>query len=220
MKKKCKNCEYKKCGEQRFGKDLSFASGEAYNLLSTNLSFSFPDKTGGRVIGITSACPQDGKSTTAINLAYSLADSGNRVILIDADMRRPSVAKMININVYPGLSNLLIEDTDSAVRANTMHKNMSVLPAGDIPPNPTELIRSERMCSIMERFREEYDYVIVDMPPVNAVADPLVISKCVDGMILVVRHDSTKRRDISEAVRQLRLVDARLLGFVYNDAEY
>lgn len=199
-----------------FGKDLDFASVEAYNLLRTNLIFSLPDSEGGRVIGITSPCPEDGKSTTSLNLAYVLAESGARVILIDADMRRPSLAKMVDIPSVPGLSNYLVSENTDAVHSGDIHKNLSVMLSGEIPPNPSELIGSRKMQQFIEELREKYDYVILDLPPVNSVSDPLVVSKYVDGFVVVVRHKRTRRRDISEAIRQLELVDAKILGFVYN----
>ena len=101
---------------RKIGKDLNFASLEAYNLLRTNLSFALPDSEGGKTIGITSPCPQDGKSTTSVNLAYSLADAGNKVLLIDADMRRPSLAGELKMPMAPGLSNLLIDESISGAK--------------------------------------------------------------------------------------------------------
>ena len=199
-----------------FGKELDFASIEAYNLLRTNLTFSMPDKDSGRVIGVTSPCPEDGKSTTSINLAYVLAEAGHKVLLVDADMRRPSIARSLELPMIPGLSNRLVENTENAVHLGILHENLSVLLAGDIPPNPSELIGSEKMKHFVDTARADYDYVIFDLPPVNAVSDPLIMSKNVDGMILVIRHAHTRRRDVSEAVRQLDLVGAKVLGFVYN----
>ena len=202
---------------QKFGKELNFASVEAYNLLRTNLSFSLPDKVGGKTIGITSPCPQEGKSTTSLNLAYSLAEAGNKVLLVDADLRRPSLASIIETSMVPGLSNLLIDNnTEGAVREGLLHENLSVLPAGDIPPNPSELIGSDRMKQLIEKFETCFDHIILDLPPVNSVSDPLAMSKHIDGMIVVVRHGQTKRREITETVRQLELVNAKVFGFVYN----
>ena len=199
-----------------FGKDLDFASVEAYNLLRTNLTFSMPDNDSGKVVGITSPCPEDGKSTTCINLSYALAEAGNKVLLVDADMRRPSLAKSVGLPMVPGLSNHLVENVGNAVHAGVLHENLSVMLSGEIPPNPSELIGSEKMKGFVQSMREKYDYVIFDLPPVNAVSDPLIMSKHIDGMILVVRHGHTRHRDVSEAVRQLDLVGAKLLGFVYN----
>ena len=201
---------------RRFGKDLDFASVEAYNLLRTNISFSLLDKEGGKVIGVTSPCPQEGKSTTSLNLSYALAEAGHKVILIDADMRRPSIAKAIDVPMVPGLSNILIEENEVAIHHDTLHENMSVLLSGNIPPNPSELVGSDKMKHLIEKLQTEYDYVILDLPPIISVSDPIAVSKHLDGIIVVVRHGHTRRRDIQEAIRQLRLVNARILGFVYN----
>ena len=207
-----------KKGGQKIGKELDFASLEAYNLLRTNLSFSLPDTDSGKVIGITSPCPQEGKSTTSLNLSYSLAEAGYKVLLIDADMRRPSVSKTLDLPRSPGLSNMLTEEPDDAIRCGVLAENLSVLLSGDIPPNPSELIGSKKMEKLIESFRAEYNYIIVDLPPVLSVSDPLAMSKNLDGMVVVVRHGHTRRSDIVETMRQIKLVNVNVLGFVYNGA--
>ena len=216
MLKKSKKTKGARKVTKSFGKDLDFASIEAYNLLRTNLTFSMPDSLSGKVVGVTSPCPEDGKSTTSINLSYVLAEAGNKVLLVDADMRRPSLAKSVDLPMIPGLSNYLVENVENAVHTGVFHENLSIMLSGEIPPNPSELIGSERMKHFVEELREKYDYVVFDLPPVNAVSDPLIMSKNIDGMILVVRHRHTRHGDVSEAVRQLDLVGAKLLGFVYN----
>ena len=216
MFKRNKKASAEKRGAQKIGKELDFASAEAYNLLRTNLSFSLPDNDSGKVIGITSPCPQEGKSTTSLNLAYSLAEAGNDVLLIDADMRRPSVCKMLDLPKAPGLSNLFAENSEGAMHTGMLSERLTVLLSGDIPPNPSELIVSEKMKKLIEDSRSDYDYIIVDLPPVISVSDPLAMSRNVDGMIVVVRHGHSKRNDVVEAMRQLKLVNANVLGFVYN----
>lgn len=218
MLKKMKKNGIDKKGGQKIGKELDFASLEAYNLLRTNLSFSLPDNDSGKVIGITSPCPQEGKSTTSLNLSYSLAEAGYKVLLIDADMRRPSVSKTLDLPRSPGLSNMLTEEPDDAIRNGVLTENLSVLLSGDIPPNPSELIGSQKMQKLIERFRTAYNYIIVDLPPVVSVSDPLAMSKNLDGMVIVVRHGHTRRNDIAETMRQIKLVNVNVLGFVYNGA--
>ncbi len=200
----------------KVGEELDFATKEAYNLLRTNLSFSFPEKTGGRMIGVTSSCPQEGKSFTAVNLAYVLAEAGNRTLLIDADMRRPSLAKTLQKPLSPGLSNLLVNGDQSVIHKNVLHPNLSAVMAGDLPPNPSELISSEKMRGILSVFSKHFDFIIVDLPPVTSVSDPLAISQVVDGMIVVLRHERTRRSELQETIRQLRFAKAHILGFVYN----
>ena len=203
---------------KKFASELDFASSEAYNLLRTNISFALAGKDGGaRLLGVSSPCPQEGKSFTSINLAYSLAKDGHRVLLIDGDMRRPSVAGVLEMSRTPGLSNLLAGgNAEEIIHFGTLHGNLDVLLSGDIPPNPSELLGSERMKNVIDEFSQKYDYVIVDLPPVTAVADPLVMSKLLDGIVLVVRHAYTRKRNVREAVRQLKFSGVRILGFVYN----
>lgn len=200
----------------KLGSELDFASSEAYKLLRTNLSFSIPNKDKGRVIGLTSPRPRDGKSFTSINLAYSLAEAGHRVILVDADMRRSSIATTLDKPLSPGLSNYLVGDAKDVIHKNILHEKLSLITAGDPPPNPAELLGSERMRLVLDALSQRYDYVIVDLPPVNLVADPLVVSPYLDGIVLVLRHAHSKRSEIKDAVRQLNFVNAHILGFVYN----
>lgn len=205
--------------KRKFGKELDFASVEAYNLLRTNLYFSLADVVGGKVVGVTSPCPQEGKSTTSLNLAYALAAAGHKVVLIDSDMRRPSLASVLEMPLSPGLSNLLVDENADAIHSSVVHENLSVLLAGDIPPNPSELIVSDKMKALIERLRSSYDYVVVDLPPVNLVSDPIMMSRHLDGMVVIVRHGYTRRRDVNDTVRSLKLVNAKILGFVYNGAK-
>lgn len=213
---KKKNKEQTRSKTAKLGAELDFATKEAYNLLRTNLYFSLPDKTGGKVIGITSACPQDGKSTTSVNISYALAEAGHSVLLIDSDMRRPSVARVLELEKSPGLSNTLAGECKDAIHSDVLHEKMSVLLSGDIPPNPSELVGSEKMKQILEDYRSRYDYVVVDLPPVNSVSDPIAISKFIDGVVVVVRHNHTRRKEVLDAVRQLKFAEANILGFVYN----
>ncbi len=200
----------------KVGAELDFASREAFNLLRTNISFAFPDEKRGKVVGVCSACPQEGKSTTSINLAYSLADSGKKVILIDADMRRPSVYNVLDLPMEPGLSDMLCGNCGEEEIKNVLREGLNVLPAGHIPPNPSELIGSRTMGDLIDKYKDKYDYIIVDLPPVLSVSDPIAISKYLGGMIIVVRHEHTRRRDIAETIRQLGYADVKVLGFVYN----
>ena len=200
----------------KVGAELDFASREAYKLLRTNVSFAFPDEENGRVIGVCSACPHEGKSTTSVNLAYSLAEANNKVLLIDGDMRRPTIYKIVDIAGDPGLSDMLSGTKEVAVAHGVLHDNLDVLVAGTIPPNPSELIGSHRMETLIEECKKKYDYVIIDLPPVLSVSDPVAVSKFLSGMIIVVRHEKTRRRDMTETIRQLEYANVKILGFVYN----
>lgn len=200
-----------------FGSYLDFASKEAYNLLRTNILFSIADKQGkGKTIGITSSIPHEGKSYTAINLSYAIAKEGHKTLLISADMRKPSIESTIGIKSKFGLSNILVGESGTGVIASGLNDNLFFLPAGIIPPNPSELLGKERMKDLIEEFENEYEYVIVDLPPINVVADALVVGKILDGMILIVRHGLTRRKELIEALRKLKYVQAHILGVVYN----
>ena len=200
----------------KVGAELDFASREAYKLLRTNISFAFPDQDGGKVIGICSACPQEGKSTTTTNLAFSLAEANNKVLLIDGDMRRPSIYNIVGIEKEPGLSDMLSGKSGVCEVHGVLQENLSVLVSGHIPPNPSELIGSRKMEALFEEYKKQYDYILIDLPPVLSVSDPVAVSKYLSGMIIVVRHDKTGRRDLAETMRQLEYANTKILGFVYN----
>lgn len=190
-----------------------FAMTEAFKELRTNVMFSLPG-TGCKCVGVTSPTPGDGKSTTAANLAISLAQIGKRVILIDCDMRLPTVAETFRIHAVPGLSDFLvgqarIEDTVRRVEAY----NLMVMPAGNLPPDPTGLLEDKQMERLFTAFRNIYDYVVVDLPPVTAVPDASILSKYIDGFLLVVRNRQTRHRYVAEMLKQLKLTDSRIIGF-------
>ena len=211
--------------EQRhmIGPNMSFAASEAYKLLRTNLLFSFSGSEKCRIIGVTSSFRGEGKSLTSLNLAYTMAEAGKRVLLIEGDMRLPTLANRLALPSKLGLSNLLVGVNDAIQRYTVNVKdgvtvNLDVLVSGDIPPNPSELLGSESMQTMLEGMRNHYDYVILDLPPVTAVSDALVASKLVDGMVVVVRSDHAVRGALAETIRQLKLVDTHILGFVFNGA--
>lgn len=203
------------------GKNLSFGAAEAYKLLRTNLVFSMADEEGCRVIGVTSALRGEGKSTTSINLAYSLAQTGKRVLLLEADMRIPVMASILRLDETPGLSHVLagINSLNEAVHQLPMLRNVSILPAGEIPPNPSELLSSKRMELVLEALVSVFEYIIIDLPPVNAVSDGLAISRLLSGMIMVVRQDYCDQQALAEAMQRMELLEIKVLGFVFNGAE-
>jgi len=204
-----------------FGPNLNFAATEGYKLLRTNIMFSFPDEAHCRVVGITSAVQTEGKSSTVCNTAYAMAESGARVLLLDADLRRPSISSKLGLARAPGLSNLLVAKGNfrEMIQTSTLAPNMDVITSGDVPPNPSELLGSNKMASLIEELSHHYDYIIVDLPPVTMVSDAVAMSKMLDGVVMVVRSGVTERRLLREALRQLKLVNVRILGFVYRDAD-
>lgn len=203
------------------GGNISFAAAEAYKLLRTKLQFSFADEGNCRIIGISSALHGEGKSLSSVNLAYSLSQLSKRVLLMDCDMRRPSVADKLPINKTPGLSDLLTNQSqgDNLIQfcgIRNEEKAFHVISSGMTPPNPMELLSSARMERLLERLRESYDYIILDLPPVGEVGDALAASKLTDGMLVVVRQNYCDRIALNTAVRQFEFVDSKILGVVFN----
>ena len=198
---------------------LSFAAAEAYKLLRTNLMFSLPDKPC-RILGVTSSIRGEGKSTTAVNLAFTFAQAGKRTLLIDADMRLPSVSGKLEIPGRPGLSNLLagLTEESKALRQSEQLSNWYILPAGDIPPNPSELLGSERMHALLDRCSEAFDFIVIDLPPINIVTDALVVSAWTDGLIAVVRQNYTEGKALKACMYQIKQLGPKFLGFVMTDA--
>lgn len=207
--------------QSMIGSNLNFAASEAYKLLRTNLEFSFTDDEEQKIIGITSSLKGEGKSITAINLAYTIAEAGKKVLLMECDMRLPTVSKRLNLKSSKGLSNLLVgmNAADEVVQEGVLSETMDVIPAGDIPPNASELLASKRMEYTLEYLSKYYDYILLDLPPVTVVADALVASKLVSGMVVVVRQDYVGRAALSETMRQLKYVNAKVLGFVFNSVD-
>ena len=202
-------------------KNLTFTAIEQYKLLRTNLTFTLPEDVKCPIIGVTSSMRGEGKSTTAINLAYVLAESGKKVLLIDGDLRIPSVAKKMGINNTPGLTDLLMgyESQQMSSFKTGILDNWYVIPSGDLPPNPSELLGSRRMESILKIMTEKFDYIIVDLPPVNIVSDALAISNLITGMVIVIREDYTEKKELEACFRLLKLSNANILGTVLNEAE-
>lgn len=201
------------------GQGINFAASEAYKLLRTKLQFSFVDDNDSHVIGVSSALAGEGKSLSSINLAYSLAQLEKRVLLIDCDMRRPSLNAKLPIQKIPGMSNYLTRQVgkDEVIQKYTTEEcSFDIISSGRNPPNPIELLSSVRMRSVLEQFQKEYDYVILDLPPVGEVSDALVAAKLVDGILLVVRQNYCDRTALSEAISQFRFLDTRILGVVLN----
>lgn len=201
-------------------KNLEFTATEQYKLLRTNLGFTLPEGAKEISIGVTSSTRGEGKSTTAVNLSYVLAESGNKVLLIDGDLRIPSIAKKMGIDSTPGLTDLLMgKEIPSEKFRSDLLDNWYIIPAGDLPPNPSELLGSRRMETFLKAMNEQFDYVIIDLPPVNIVSDALAISKLTAGMIVVVREDYTEKKELEKCFRQLKLSGANVLGCVMNGSK-
>ena len=204
--------------QEMIGEKLNFASQEAYKLLRTNLMFSMSDEEPCKIVGITSALRGEGKSTTAINLAYSFAEAKKHTLLIEADMRLPLIQKVLRFDHAIGLSNVLagLSPLEETVQHHVFLDCLSVLPSGEIPPNPAELLSSAKMKQILSQTSKEYDYIIIDLPPISVVSDGLTISNLLSGMLIVVRPDYCDQHALAETIRQLEFLNVKILGFVLN----
>ena len=196
-----------------FDKETS-AIAESFRKLRTNLHFLSVDNPP-RMIVVTSSVPNEGKSTTAINIALALAEADNEVLLVDGDMRRPSVDNYLDIVGSVGLSTILSGGTSVAeALQDTKFQRLTVLAAGASPPNPSELLGSLAAKTLLQELRERFDYVIIDSPPLLAVTDAAVLAVNSDGALLMARFGHTRRDQISQSVRMLADVGADLLGTV------
>lgn len=199
--------------------ELGFAVSEAYKMLRTNVQYSFPYVEGGKVIGITSSVRNEGKSTIATNLAYMLSCDGQKVLLLEGDMRLPSLSKKLGLETTKGLSDYLtgrFSVDSNYIQYSSKAPNLPVLCAGGTPPNSSELLGSERMRIFLDKMRSIFDFIILDLPPINIVSDPLSVAKYIDGFIIIARNGFTTRVSITQAIKKLRIVDAKILGIVLN----
>lgn len=192
------------------------AETEAYRGLRTGIYFSNRGESN-KVLQVTSPCPGDGKSTIAANISVCIAQSGKSVLLVDADMRRPRQHSIFCTNAESGLSTVLALDHDLADTViETQVKNMWLLPAGPVPPDPAELLTSPKFSQLISMMREQYDYVVVDTGPLLAISDPSIVSSQVDGIILAVRLRKTTRRQVKRAKDILDSLAAPVMGIVAN----
>ena len=191
---------------------------EAYRSLRSNIEYSsFDDEY--RAIVVTSSVPGEGKSTTSGNLALSLAQSGNKVLLVDCDMRKPSIHKKFKISNMSGTAELLLRKESFEDVANFYNENLTIITAGKIPPNPSEMLSSRAMTAFIKEMKEEFKYIILDTPPLQAVTDAQVLSTKADGVLLVVRAGSTKKEMVLNSVDLIKKVHGKTIGTVLNGVE-
>jgi capsular exopolysaccharide synthesis family protein len=196
----------------------SSALAESFKTLRTSVLLSSagsPPQT----IMVTSMAPQDGKTTIACNLAASIAESGSRVVLIDGDLRRPMLHEIFGLDNTEGLSTFIAGTSDIKVDELAAHNNLYVVTSGPKPPNPSELLISKRLKILLGAFKEKFDFIVLDTPPLISVSDALVISKIVDASLVVVRFAKTSYEMMNHGMKQLEGIDAKLIGAVINEVD-
>jgi capsular exopolysaccharide synthesis family protein len=196
-------------------KEPKSIAAESYRTLRTNIQYSSFDKEY-KVIMVTSSEPGEGKSTTAGNLALCLAQGEKKVILVDCDLRKPSLHKKFKISNIVGLSDVMIGKEELATVMHRYNNNLVILTSGKIPPNPSEMLSSKSMTTLLDALKKNFDYIILDTPPVQAVTDSQILATKADGAILVVRAERTKKDSVQNAISLLKKVNANIIGTVLN----
>ncbi len=200
--------------ERFISDDTPFAIVEAYNTARTNTMFAV--STGeSKIIAVTSSNPSEGKSTTCANFAICFANAGFKVLLVECDLRKPTVAKNFAIKPKNGLSSILggFCSVNEAVNADVL-PNLDIIAAGDIPPNPSELLGSQAMRTFLAASSEIYDYVFLDTPPVNVVTDSQLMNDVIAGIVFIVKEGHTTHPDVQSALDKVRMANGKVLGFV------
>ena len=189
---------------------------EQYRAIRTNIEYSNVDQNT-KTILVTSSDKNEGKTTTVSNLAVSFVNLNKKVLIIDCDLRNPSIHKMFKLNNIYGLTDILAKDraVDKCIQETEL-ENLYVLTAGAIPPNPAEILSSEKMKNLIEDLKNIYDYIFIDTPPIGLVTDAGVLSSFIDGVVLVVKSESVEKKYLEETKKKLDAVDARILGAILN----
>ena len=196
--------------------DMPFQVTEAYKTLRTNLMFSLSTKEN-RAVVVTSPLSAEGKSITCANLAIAMAQTDSKVILIDADLRKPTQYQIFKCNNVKGLSTILGGFGKlSEVIKPELHPNLDVMTSGPVPPNPSELLGSDRMVDLLKRLSGKYEYIFIDTPPVNLVSDAMVLSGKTAGVVLIARHRESTYSELTKAISKLEFSDTNILGLVFN----
>lgn len=191
---------------------------ESYRTLRMNLQYSYFGSNH-KVIVVTSANPKEGKSTVAANIALALAQDDKKVILIDCDLRKPTLDKRFNIPNEAGLTELVMAKENEVTFGYNYNENLTILTSGKIPPNPTEILSSNYMLRLTNTLRKIFDYVILDTPSIELVTDAQILAAKFDGTILVVKAETTKKSSVHNAINILRRVNANIIGVVLNEIE-
>lgn len=195
---------------------IQFSVAESYKTIRTNLLFLLSQIAGCKVITVSSPKACEGKTTNAINIAIAFSQLGKRVLLIDADLRRPTIARKLKLENTDGLTGILAGLCGSSEAIITVNPSFDVLTSGIIPPNPSELLASSSFDKLISSLRLAYDYIIIDTPPAGMVSDALLVAPKTEGILLVVKEKATSHNDFERLLDNLKLADIKVLGAVLN----
>ena len=209
---------YEKKGENSES-ELHFAVAESYKSIRTNLQFLLSQNPGCRVITVSSYKSGEGKTTNSINIAIAFSQLGKKVLLIDADMRRPTIHKKLHLEATNGLSGVLAGFVTAEECILNVSSCFDVLPAGATPPNPSEILDSAATDRLLENLKLNYDYIIIDTPPLGVVTDPLTIAPRTDGVVIIVKQKYTRHDDFEKALESIKLTNSRVLGVILNSTD-
>jgi len=200
--------------------EVSYRITEAYKTARTNILFALKKKDSCNIVAVTSAIPGEGKTTSTLNLAISFAMTNVKVLVIDADLRKPRVHKYAELPNDNGLANYLggFCELDKCIQKNKQ-LGLDCITSGSVPPNPTELLSSPLLKEGLDILTQKYDYIFIDTPPVNVVTDGIIVSKLVDAVLLVARQKYTAHEALKKVLSSLTFAEANVVGFIMNDAE-
>ncbi|WP_392486719.1 CpsD/CapB family tyrosine-protein kinase [Haloimpatiens sp. FM7315] len=199
-------------------KDPKSPVAEAFRTLRTNIQYSSFDKRM-KTILVTSAGPGEGKSTTCANLALTIAETSKKVLLIDCDLRKPTMHKKFKVSNEKGISDFLVGDVDLEEALKKYKENLYIMTSGTIPPNPSEMLASNKLKTFLEDMEDKFDYILIDSPPVLAVTDAQILSTIADGVIMVVASGQTAKEMSQKAKELLLKVKANILGVILTKVE-
>jgi len=198
-------------------KTIPFAVVEAYKTIRTNLMFTLSQK-GTKCIVFSSSMPSEGKSTSTVNVAIAFSQMGHKTLVVDCDLRKPSLHKKLRVSNTKGLSSVLVGFCDVSEAVTNINPCLDVLTAGPTPPNPSELLGSDNLGSLIDMLKQYYEYILIDSPPINVVSDALVVAPKTDGMVMIVHDYVTTHEQIRKAFSSIELAGINLLGVILNGA--
>ncbi len=192
----------------------------AFEELRDNIIYSLPanEDQSGRVLGLTSALSGEGKTATAVNLGTALAEAGKKVVVIETDMKNPDISKKLDVSAAPGLSDYLVHNDKNLaiIKHSGIHDNLFVIPAGNVSQNPAKLLCSARMDMLLKMLSKQFEYVVIDLPAICADSTATATAQIVEGMLFVVREGYSSKREVADAIDELKKAEVKILGFVMN----